>query len=251
MNFSPTFFRVELVRQARNPFTLIFTLAMPVVMYVIFGATPEYSDVMAGRGNVAFTVMTSMAAFGTATAMTSLTSLAASEFARGWGRQLALTPLTVAGYALTKVLVALAYSTLSVVVVFLVGAATGARPTEGWVWLAAGAIILAGCCMFGLFGLGMGMLFSSEGASGLASIMITFFSFFGNVFMPLSGVMLDIAKFTPMYGYNALARWPQLEGGIDAVHSDPLWAILLNVAAWTVVFAGLVVIGTRRVRARQ
>jgi len=251
LRFSSTFLKLELVRQARNPFTLVFTLAMPVVMYVIFGATPDYADSVIGNGNTAYMIATSMAAYGTATTMTSLTNQATAEFSRGWSRQLALTPLTTAGYAITKLLVAMAYAALSVTAVFVVAASTGARPDHPWMWFASGGIMLGLGCVFGLFGLGMGMILPSDSAAGFAPIMLTFFAFFGNVFMPLSGAMLQIAKFTPLYGFNALARWPQLEGSLDAASSDPLWALLANVAAWAVVFGLLVRFGVRRTRARQ
>src|SRR6218665_512195 len=103
---SPTMLRVEAMRQLRNPYTLAFTLAMPVAMYLLFGAGMGYGSLSAGHGNVSFYVMTSMAAYGTAVAMSSLTSLAATESKQGWGRQLAMSPLTTTGYALTKVLTA-------------------------------------------------------------------------------------------------------------------------------------------------
>lgn len=35
---SPTMLRIEGLRQLRNPYTLAFTLAMPVAMYLLFGA---------------------------------------------------------------------------------------------------------------------------------------------------------------------------------------------------------------------
>lgn len=251
MLFSSTFFRVELLRQLRNPFTLAFTLAMPVVMYLLFGANAEYADASAGHGNVAFYVMTSMAAFGTATAMTSMCSLAASEVRQGWGRQIALTPLSIAGYAIVKVLTAVCYSALSITAVFVVGAATGARADDAWRWFAVAGLILSVGLIFGMFGLGVGLAFNSDSATALASISITFFGFFGNVFMPLDGVMLAIAHFTPMYGYVALARWPITEGVLIAGGSDPLWVVLLNIAAWTLVFAALVRVGVLRSRRRH
>lgn len=37
MLVSPTMLRIEGVRQLRNPYTLAFTLAMPVAMYLLFG----------------------------------------------------------------------------------------------------------------------------------------------------------------------------------------------------------------------
>lgn len=251
MLFSATFYRIEAIRQLRNPYTLAFTLAMPVAMYLLFGASADYGSLELGHGNVSFYVMVSMAAFGTATAMSSLCSLAASEAGQGWGRQLALTPLPVAGYAITKVLTALSFAALSVAAVFAAGVATGARADDGWRWLASAGIALALGAVYGLFGLGTGLAFNSDSAAALASISITFFGFFGNVFVPLDGVMLEIAAYTPMYGYVALVRWPLTDGALLAGGSDPLWAVLLNMVAWTVVFALLVRLGALRARRRR
>ena len=112
-------------------------------------------------------------------------------------------------------------------------------------------LILLLSCMFGLFGLGVGLAFNPDSAAALASISITFFSFFGNLFMPLSGTMLDIAHFTPMYGFAALARWPITEGALVSGGSDPLWAVLLNIVAWTAVFAIITRFGVLRSRQRR
>ena len=62
MLFSRTFYLTEVKRQLRNPYTLAFTLAMPIAMYLLFGANAAYADSSAGNGNVAFYVMCSMAA---------------------------------------------------------------------------------------------------------------------------------------------------------------------------------------------
>lgn len=212
VTISPTMLRVEGLRQLRNPYTLVFTLAMPVAMYLLFGANTAYADLRAGHGNVAFSVMVSMAAYGTAVAMSSLTSLAAAEAGQGWGRQLAMTPLSTAGYAATKLVNALTFAAFALVAVFTAGTLTGAHADDLWRWAASAGIILGLGLMFGLYGLGVGLFFNSDSAAALASISMTFFGFLGNVFMPLDGVMLDIARFTPMYGFAALARWPLTEG---------------------------------------
>ncbi|MFT4234802.1 MAG: ABC transporter permease [Microbacterium sp.] len=248
---SPTLYRIEIIRQLRNPFTLAFTLALPIAMYVLFGVSMDYADASAGNGNVAWYIMVSMAAFGTATAMSSMCSLAASEVRQGWGRQIAMTPLPAWGYVLTKVVAAVTLSALSVCVLFLVGVATGAEADHAWMWFAAAGLILGLGIVFGFWGLGVGMLFNADSAAALASIAITFFCFFGNVFMPLSGFMLDVARFTPMYGYVALVRWPVTEGVLtDGTTSDPLWQLVLNVTIWALVFFAIGVAGVRRSRRR-
>ena len=248
---SPPLYRTEAMRQLRNPYTLAFTLAMPVAMYLLFGASMEYVGQSVGNANVSFYVMVSMGAFGTATAMSSLCSLAASEVGQGWGRQLAMTPLTTAGYAVTKLTAAVTFAALSVAAVYLAGIATGAEAADGWRWLAAAGLTLALGLVYGLFGLGVGLSFNSDSAAALASISITFFGFFGNVFVPLEGIMLDIATFTPMYGYVALVRWPATDGTLVSGGSDPLWAVLLNVAVWAAVFTALVRFGVLRSRRRR
>lgn len=251
MTISTTMLRIEGVRQLRNPYTLAFTLAMPVAMYLLFGAGAGYAGLSAGNGNVSFYVMTSMAAYGTAVAMSSLTSLAATEARQGWGRQLAMTPLSTAGYAITKLLTAVAFAALALAAVFTAGWLTGAQVDDVWRWVATAGIILGLGLTYGLYGLGVGLFFSSDSAAALASISMTFFAFFGNVFMPLDGVMLDIARFTPLYGFVALARWPLTEGLLTTGQSDELWMVLTNVVVWLAVFAALVTVGVKRSRARQ
>jgi len=248
---SPTMLRIEALRQLRNPYTLAFTLAMPVVMYILFGASAAYGAQSAGHGNVSFYVMISMAAYGTAVAMSSLTSLAATESKQGWGRQLAMTPLGTVGYALTKLITSVTFAALALVAVFTAGLLTGAKADDAWRWVAAAAIILGIGLMYGLFGLGVGLFFNADSAAALASISMTFFAFFGNVFMPLDGVMLSIARFTPLYGFVALSRWPLTDGVLTTGQVDPLWMPLLNVVVWLTLFSVLVVAGVRRSRTRR
>lgn len=251
MLFSPSLYRVEVLRQLRNPYTLAFTLAVPVVMYLLFGGFAAFGSQSAGYGNVTFYTMVSMAAFGTATGMSSLTSLAASEVRQGWGRQLAMTPLGTAGYAVTKLVAAFTFSALAAAAVFAAGVLTGAEADDVWRWLASAAVVLGAGLVYGLYGLGIGLAFNPDSAPALASILITFFAFFGNAFMPLEGVMLDIARFTPLYGYVALARWPITEGALISGGSDPLWVPVLSIAAWTVVFVGVAWFGMLRSRRRR
>ncbi|MDQ0644773.1 ABC transporter permease [Microbacterium murale] len=251
MSISPTMMRVEAMRQIRNPYTLAFTLGMPVAMYLLFGGTAAYASSSAGNGNVAFYVMVSMAAYGTAVAMSSITSLAATEAKQGWGRQLAMTPLGTAGYAMMKLLTAVSFAALAMIAVFAAGMLTGAEVTDAWRWWASAGIILAVGLIYGLYGLGVGLFFNSDTAAALASISMTFFAFFGNVFMPLDGVMLDIARFTPLYGFVALSRWPLTDGALTTGQTDPLWMVMLNIVVWFAVFAVLVAIGVKRSRSRR
>ena len=146
---------------------------------------------------------------------------------------------------------AVAFAALAMIAVFAAGMLTGAEVTDAWRWWATAGIILGVGMMFGLYGLGVGLFFNSDTAAALASISMTFFAFFGNVFMPLDGVMLDIARFTPLYGFVALTRWPLTDGVLTTGQTEQLWMVALNIVAWLGVFAVLVVVGVKRSRSRR
>ena len=59
INVNLTYIRIDLVRCFRDVTNLLFTFAMPVFMYLLFGRA-QYSDVQWGRGTVGFYVMSSM-----------------------------------------------------------------------------------------------------------------------------------------------------------------------------------------------
>ena len=71
----------------------------------------------------------------------------------------------------------------------------------------------AGAVTFSLYGLVVGLTFRSEAAVFVAGAgMLVILAFLGNIFFPLSGTLLTLAKFTPLYGYVSLARYPLTEG---------------------------------------
>lgn len=77
------------VRMVENTF---FIVVLPAVLYVMFTALGDFSDLRVGHGNAGGYNMISMAVYGAVTATTSIAGSAAVEQARGWGRQIGLTP---------------------------------------------------------------------------------------------------------------------------------------------------------------
>jgi ABC-2 type transport system permease protein len=241
----------ELMRNARMVESTFFIVVLPTVLYLMFGALASYSDAPVGHGTVSAYNMTAMTIYGATMATSAIAGSAALERQQGWGRQLGLTGLTGAGYMTGKVLVALGIAVMPIIVVFTAGALTGASFDEPWMWFASGGLALLGSVPFALYGLAAALLFRSESAVSAASGLLVVLAFFGNLFMPLTGTLLEIARFTPVYGVAALTRWPQLEGTVisvtgESTASDPLWAVVLNVVAWTAVFALTCLVATRR-----
>lgn len=249
-----TYYLMEVRRVVRDPVTLFFSAILPGFFYLLFGIA-EWGSYDIGRGNVAFYTMVGLACYGAVTATTVVGGGAALERMQGWGRQLGLTPLTDATFVTTKTLVALTIAIIPVGTTYLLGLFTIAS-APGWVWAACAAISLAGATMFALYGLCFGLAFRSEAALSAASGSLVVLGFLGNVFMPLSGVMLTIATFTPLYGLVGLARYPLTGGeGIDmntgVTLAQPIGPMLINVVAWTAIFAVIALMLVRRSRARQ
>ncbi len=236
---------LELRRVFRDYVSMFFIAVLPAFFYLIFGAAQEFGDENAGNGNVAMYVMVSMAAYGAVTATSGIGGMAAVERMQGWGRQLGLTPLRDTGYVQIKAVVAVVVAAIPILAIYLLGLFTDAEGSAT-AWVLSAVIVLAGAVVFALYGLVFGLAFRSEAAVGAASGSLVILAFMGNIFFPLSGTLLTLAKFTPLYGYVALARYPLTEGYVvstdgGTVTQEPLWVPLLNVSVWLV----------RRGRARQ
>lgn len=250
-----TFTGLELRRLFRDYVSMFFIAVLPAFFYLIFGAAQQFSNEDAGNGNVAMYVMISMAAYGAVTATTGVGGMAAVERMQGWGRQLGLTPLRDSGYVLIKAVVAVVVAAIPITLIYLLGFFTSATGSFG-AWALSALIVLAGAAVFALYGLVFGLAFRSEAAVSAASGSLVILAFLGNIFFPLSGTLLTMAKFTPLYGYVSLARYPVTDGYLvntsdgSATH-EALWVPVANVSVWTVILALLAIWLVRRGRARQ
>lgn len=252
---SLTYTAYDVLRNLRAVSSMFFIAVLPAVLFIIFGVLQGWSTASLPGGNVSAYVMVSMAAYGAITATTGIAGSAAVERLQGWGRQLALTPMGTGGYALTKVVVAMTIAVAPVLIVFVVGAFTTASMDDLWRWLLCGVLAVGLSSVFAMYGLAAGLVFRSDSAVGAASGALVVLAFFGNVFMPLTGGMLDVARFTPMYGIVGLARYPVTEGQVatmdGTLQTDNLWMLVANVAAWALVFGAAAVLAARKATVRR
>ena len=230
--FSVGMIALELRRMMRNKRTVVFTLVMPAVFFLLFGTSATYKTERVGGGNVTGYVLISMAVYGAMLATTSGGAMVSIERAAGWSRQLRLTPLRPAAYIAVKLVLAMIIGAVSVAVAFAVGSASGAQlPASAWV----GCGLLAWACalVFAAFGLFMGYLLPSENVMQILGPVLAVLSFAGGLFVPvdqLGHTFATIAKFTPVYGVGEIARYP-------LTHDGDLALAVLNVVVWTALFA--------------
>lgn len=244
-----TMYRIEMTRVMRDASSVFFIVALPAFMYVIFGSTMEWTDQPVGNGNIAMSTMIGLSAYGAATATASISGMAAVEKLQGWGRQLALTPMTQGTYVAVKTALAMTVAVVPIGLIYLIGFVLDSQ-APGTTWLFSAILLVLGSMTFALYGLIFGLYFKTETAASVSSGILVVLAFLGNVFVPLSGAMLTVAKLMPMYGYVSLARYPLLEGvGFDMNGrpvDEPLWQALVNVGVWTTIFAAFCIYLVRR-----
>jgi ABC-2 type transport system permease protein len=224
---------LEIRRLLRNRRTMLFSLALPVIFFLIFGLNNQYAHLPYGLGNVSAEILISMALYGAMLATTSAGAMVSIERAAGWSRQLRLTPLSPAAYIVIKMFTALTLGLGSVVAVYVVGRITGVPSMPGSLWIITAACVWIGSLIFAAFGLFMGYLLPTENVMQILGFIMVLFAFGGGLFIPLSQfphALQELARYTPLYGLNQLVHAPLLDRGVDI-------AWVLNAVGWLVLFA--------------
>ncbi|GII78879.1 ABC transporter [Sphaerisporangium rufum] len=199
--------RLELARVLRDVTFLVFGVAMPTVMYLIFttlGLAP--GD---GRQEVALFIMVSMAAYGgMGSAFNNGTGLG-EDRATGWLRQLRLTPLSPTAVLAGKTVTGMVVVVPGIAAVLLAGVLINdvtLRPAQ---WVAIVALLWLGTIPFTLFGLGNGYRLTGQSA-GLANLAATMgLAVAGGLWLPIErfpGWLKAIAQWTPTHNYADIAR---------------------------------------------
>jgi ABC-2 type transport system permease protein len=229
--FNLTFLSIEVRRLVRNRRTVVVTLVVPVVLFLLFKANRR-AVAVGGIGFTAATTMIGIAVYGAMLAATSGGAMVSIERAQGWSRQLRLTPLRPAAYIAIKILVAMLLGLTSVTVVYVIGSIDGVQMAPA-LWVLTGILAWVASLVFAAFGLFMGYLLPSENVMQIISPVLGVFSLLGGLFIPIAllpSVMQDVAPFMPTYGVASIARYPLVGGAFD-----PTW--LLSVVLWTAAFA--------------
>ena len=248
-----TFTVLNLKRHLLNISNLVFSMFLPILLFLLFGALQDYGAEMMKHGNVTAYVM--VAVYGGITAAVSTVGTTVVEQTTGWGRQLALTPMTGTQLLASQCVVILFRAMFPVAAVFITGAITSAE-MDASVWALTFVLSVLVTLPFGLYGMIFGQIFKSDSAVNISSSALVILAFAGNAFMPLPEFLMAFARFTPMYGAVSLARYP-LSDGVQAISEapgfvqDPLWYAVANVVGWTVIFATICLMLNKRQKGRQ
>ncbi len=189
--------KAELSRLLHNRRYFIFTVAFPVLLYLLIGR--QVTDQTYGVAFGAY-YMISMATFGAFSgALNGNSQRISQEKKDGWIRQLRLTPLPANGYVVAKILVSMATTVPSIVIVLLLGRFYGNVHLPGWEWPVIAIVVWFGSTIFAALAVAIGYRFAPEQVQPVTLIVYFAFAILGGLWFPLSGALGKVGQFTPTY----------------------------------------------------
>lgn len=228
----------DLRRMMRNRRVMIFSILMPLVLFLVFGMNLKGEHMDDGMSAAAY-VMISMAMFGSMSAAMSIGGAIALERDGGWNRTLRLTPLKPRSYILSKILLSLSLAIPPLVVVFAVAVLGADVRMSAGDWATVALTAWLGALPFAGIGLIIGYLAKPDSVQPISGLLTILVAAFGGLWVPIENMpslMKHIAELTPAYWTGLTARSPLTHAGFDG-------KALLVVLAWTVVLGA---IGLRR-----
>ncbi len=234
---------LELRRAMRSTRFLIFTIAFPVLLFLLY-----VSMFAAGDQATTGILMIDMTAFGAMTGALFAGGRVALERSVGWQRQLRLTPLSGAGYLTAKGITGMMLAIPAVVLVPLVGAVIEGVSLDatGWLRVVLGTWLAA--IPFALIGLLIGQIGTPDTLQPIMSIVMLVMSLLGGIFIPIDTMpdwLLNVAHVLPSYWLGQIGR-----GAVTTDMVNGLGKTVLVLAVWTLVPAFLIVRRYRRDSAR-
>jgi ABC-2 type transport system permease protein len=238
----------ESLRQLKNMRSMVFTLAVPLVMLFAFGGTFGGEGQVDAVTRLPWIVVTTIqvAAYGGMMAALSQAFQIVTERSIGWNRQLRITPLSGTGYLVSKLIAALTLALFSILVIVAVSIALYHPDLTAGSWILAGLAIWCGVIPFALLGILIGQFAKPDFAQPLFMAVFMGMAVLGGLWIPLQvfpAWVADVAKAVPSYWLNRVGQLGALQSG-DAVTP----AIVL--AAWALALGALIVWRYRRDAAR-
>jgi ABC-2 type transport system permease protein len=235
MTATLTLAKLEAQRVLRNKRYLLFTLALPVVLYLSFGR----SKTLAYGVDFKEFYMIAMASIGAFSgALNGNAIRIAQERKDGWIRQLRISTLPATSYVTAKILASMVTSVSIVAIVLLLGRFYGGVHMPLWKWVALGAAIWIGAMTFAALAVAIGYRFMPDTVQPIVMFVYLGMSVFGGLWFPLSGNLEKIAKVLPTYQITRLGTDVITQGTI------PVYRVGI-ILAW---LAGFVVLAALSVR---
>jgi len=229
--------RAEVRRLGRNKRYSIFSVGLPVVLYLVIAPSVKHVNVY-GVAYAAY-YMIAMASIGAFSgALTGNAQRISQERKDGWVRQLRLTPLPANAYVIGKIIASMVITVPSIVIVLLLGRFYGGVHMELWKWFAVAGTIWIGSLTFTALAVAIGYRFMPDSVQPMAMFVYFVMSILGGLWFALTGFLGKIGSVLPTYQITRI--------GTDLIsnHTVPATAYI-TILAWFAAFVVLAVIAVR------
>jgi ABC-2 type transport system permease protein len=229
--------RSELLMRWRVPAFSVTNLALPIVFFTFFGLPVAHVRRADGVSIGAY-LLASFGAYAVGQVMIYGFGIGvANERAMKIDRLMRASPLPPLVFMLAKVVTALVFALLALLLLVGYGAVVGGIYQPPAVWARVIARLLAGSLPFIALGFAIGYLSGPHAAPAVANLIYLPLAFASGFFVPvgqLPGFVQAIAPFLPTYHYAQLA-WSALGAGSETLGTSLLWltgytAVFLTVA---------------------
>jgi ABC-2 type transport system permease protein len=225
------YFQLEILRTVRNGRYLIFTFAVPMILFLVIGVPNK--DQQAGSVSLATYYMTSMALYAAMTAVFTSGGRIAMERTVGWHRQLRLTGLPARSYLMSKIGVGYVTALPGMLLVLVAGATTHSAdmPVARWLWIVLS--ILLGLAPMAALGVLVGYLATGESIQQVTGLVLMVVSLVSGIWFAVDGGWFQrVVEVSPLYWAGQAAR--------DAVQGVWVgWHAVAVIAIWTIVLGRL------------
>ena len=235
--------RSELLMRWRVPAFSVTNLVLPIVFFTFFGL--PVAHVVRGDGvSIGAYLLASFGAYAVGNVMVYGFGIGvANERGMKIDRLMRASPLPPIVFMLAKVLTALVFSLVALVLLIGFGIVAGGIHQTPAVWATIILRLLAGSLPFIALGFAIGYWSGPNAAPALANLIYLPLSFASGLFVPLNQLpafIQTLAPYLPSYHYAQLA-WSALGAG-----REPLWVSLLWLGGYTALFLTLAVRSYRR-----
>jgi ABC-2 type transport system permease protein len=217
--------RGELLMRWRLPAFSATTLLLPVVLFSFFGL-PLVGRIGASGLDVGVVVLTSFGAYAVGQVMVYGFGIGvAVERGQKIDVLMRATPLPPGAYLAAKVLVAMLFGLLAVVVLFVYAGVVGGIRLAPTVWLSVIVRLLVGAVPLIALGFAIGYVAGPNAAPAVVNLVYLPLAFASGLFMPLEqlpGFIQRVAPYLPTYHYAQLA-WSAVGAGREPVLTSVVW----------------------------
>lgn len=197
---------IELRSCARSGEFMVGVIAIPVILYAMFGL--PNGTALEGGTPIRLTSLVGICAYGIVSlAIFTFGQSVAEERGRGWTRALRATPMPTAVMLAAKTASALVHGTLIVVALGVLAATAGQVDLSPGEWLAFGATMISGVVVFSPLGFAIAFLARPRAADTITNLIFLPLAFASGFFIPLSelpGFMRTTAPWLPTYHFGQL-----------------------------------------------